>query len=81
MSDDPIITKLREVLKDASTEERDWEAVDADTTIESLGFDSLSILDLLYDVEEQLGVHLEASDVVDARTVGDIAHLLRERGA
>ena len=62
-------------------EDRDWGKVGADTTIESLGFDSLSILDLLYDVDQEFEIHLEAAEVIDMRTVGEIAALLKERGA
>lgn len=78
---DSIIERLRGILAESSTEDRDWESVDADTTIESLGFDSLSILDLLYDVDQEFDVHLEASEVMETRTVGDIAALLKQRGA
>ncbi len=81
MSDDAIIGRLRDILRESSEEDRDWQLVGADTTIESLGFDSLSILDLLYDVDQELDIHLEAAEVIDLRTVGEIAALLKERGA
>ena len=81
MSDDAIISRLRDIVRESSEEERDWDAVDGDTTIESLGFDSLTILDLLYDVDQEFGIHLEAAEVIDMKTVGEIAALLKERGA
>ncbi len=81
MSDDAIIGRLRDILRESSEEDRDWQKVGAETTIESLGFDSLSILDLLYDVDQEFDIHLEAAEVIDLRTVGEIAALLKERGA
>ena len=78
---DAIIGRLRDILRESSEEDRDWDEVGADTTIESLGFDSLSILDLLYDVDQEFDIHLEASEVIDLRTVGEIAALLKDRGA
>ncbi len=82
MSDnDAIIGRLRDILRESSEEDRDWDAVGADTTIESLGFDSLTILDLLYDVDQEFEIHLEAAEVIDLSTVGEIAALLKERGA
>lgn len=82
MSDDEaIIVRLRNVLRDNSAEERDWGGVGGDTTIESLGIDSLSILDLLYDIDQEFDIHLEGSEVMDTRTVGEIATLLKQRGA
>ncbi|MEE8523397.1 MAG: acyl carrier protein [Thermoanaerobaculia bacterium] len=80
MKDDPMIGQLREILRDNATEERDWDAIDAETTFESIGIDSLSILDLLYDVEQEFGVHLEGADVIDVRTMGEFVALVKERG-
>ncbi len=82
MSDlNAIIDRLREIVRESSEEDRDWTQVGGDTTIESLGFDSLSILDLLYDVDQEFEIHLEAAEVIDMRTVGEIATLLETRGA
>lgn len=80
MSEQEIIDKLRDILRDNAMEERDWDQVDGDTTFESIGIDSLSILDLLYDVDQVFGVHLEAADVIEIQTVGEIAALLQQRG-
>lgn len=79
MTRDEIIGRLREIVRDASVEELDWQAIMAETTIKSLGFDSLSILDLLYDIEQELGIALEAADVMKIETVGGIADLLVDR--
>lgn len=81
MSEEKIIIRLRDIVRDNATEERDWTQMNGETTIKSLGFDSLSILDLLYDVEQEFGIELEAADVVATRTVGDMAELLKQRGA
>ncbi len=76
-----ILERLRDVLRDSAVEERDWDAVAPETTIESLGFDSLTILDVLYDVEEEFGVALEPKQVVKTHTVGEIVTLLQQNGA
>lgn len=75
-----VLARLRDVLRDSAVEERDWDAVAAETTIESLGFDSLTILDVLYDVEEEFGIALEPKQVVKTRTVGEIVGLLQQQG-
>jgi acyl carrier protein len=76
-----ILERLRDVLRESAVEERDWDAVAPETTIESLGFDSLTILDVLYDVEEEFGIALEPKQVVKTRTVGEIIGLLLQHGA
>lgn len=81
MSDDAILERLRTILRDNAVEDRDWNAIDERTTFEDVGIDSLSILDLLYDVDQAFGVQLEAKDVVDLQTIGEIAALLEARGA
>jgi len=78
MTRDEVIRKLREEMKVSSTEEADWDAVRAETTIESLGFDSLSILDLIYDVQQAFGLSFDAEKLVDVRTVGDLADFIQK---
>lgn len=78
---DLIVEKLREIMETSATEELDWSNYGPQSTIESLGLDSLTILDLLYDVEQELGVHLEAKDIVSVGNIGEMASLLIDRGA
>jgi acyl carrier protein len=77
MNDTSIIARLRTLLRSSSVEDRDWDSVDETTTIESLGFDSLSMLDLLYEVEMEFGVKLEVKKVLATRTVGEVVDLLK----
>lgn len=76
-----VLARLRDVLRDSAVEEHDWDAVGSETEIESLGFDSLTILDVLYDVEEEFGIALDPKKVVKTRTVGEIVALLQQSGA
>lgn len=81
MDKDAILAQLRDILSDNAVEDRDWATVDHRTTFEELGIDSLSILDLLYDVDQVFDIHLEASDVVDMKTIGEIVDVLHQRQA
>ncbi|MXX61624.1 MAG: acyl carrier protein [Holophagales bacterium] len=76
-----VLARLRDVLRDSAVEEHDWDAVGPETPIESLGFDSLTILDVLYDVEEEFGIALDPKQVVKTRTIGEIIALLQQNGA
>ena len=78
MSENPQPAK-RGIVREASVEDLDVAKIDAHTTIESLGFDSLSILDLLYDIEQELDIHVEATDVMKLETIGEVADLLAKR--
>ena len=80
-NEDIIIGKLKGIMEDTATEERDLSNFGRDTTIESLGLDSLTILDLLYDIEQETGIELEAKDVVSISNIGEITDLLIEKGA
>ncbi len=76
-----LLARLRGVLEDSATEPIDWSVLSEETTVESLGFDSLSILDVLYGIEQEFGIELDASDVMDLQTVGELVTLLAERSA
>lgn len=80
MTRDQIIEQLGTVLQESSTSTKvDWGTVDASTEIDALGFDSLTILDLIFDIEESFGVEVPAEDIVDVKTVGGLAAYLEKR--
>lgn len=81
MKQQEIIDRLRQTMKSASTEPANWDSITADTTIASLGFDSLSILDLIYDVQQEFGVEFEAESLTQVKTVGELATFLLSKGA
>ncbi len=79
MTVEEIIEKLRELMKESSTEDVDWDSVTPDTNIETIGFDSLSILDLIYDIQQSFGIQFDAEHLTDVRTVGDLAAFLEKQ--
>ena len=72
-----IIDKLRNMMKRSSQAVVDWDSVSEKSTIESLGFDSLSILDLVYDIQHEFKLDFNAEEMVNIRTVGDLADFLK----
>ena len=74
-----ILERLGKVIEESSVQDVDWNQVDENTTIDSLGFDSLSILDLLYDVEQEFEINIDAKDVVHVKTVGAMASFIEKR--
>ena len=79
MKREEIREKLGAIFTEASSSEIEWASVTDDTTIESLGFDSLTILDLLFDMEESFGLQVEASEILEVKTVGQMVGFLEER--
>ncbi len=73
-----IIKQLLQTVKDSSPEPIEWDSLTEETTIGSLGFDSLSILDLIYDVQQAFGIDFEAEELVNINTVGELADFLEE---
>ena len=73
-----ILEQLRSTMQDASPEPVDWDSITEETTIGELGFDSLSILDLIYDVQQAFGIDFEAEELVNINTVGELADFLEE---
>ncbi|MDH3525655.1 MAG: acyl carrier protein [Acidobacteriota bacterium] len=81
MDEGEILERLRGVLEASSTQALDWSALSVATTVESLGFDSLSILDVLYGIEQEFGLELDAADVIDLKTVGELVAVMAQRAA
>ncbi len=75
---DEILSKLRETMEASAPEPMDWDAITEETTIGELGFDSLSILDLIFDVQQAFGIDFEAQELVNINTVGELADFLEE---
>ena len=76
-----ILNQLRGIMEESATSEINWDSYGLDSTIESLGLDSLTILDLLYDIEQEIGIEVSAKEVLEFRTVGEIVDLLETKGA
>ena len=80
MTEDEIIDGLRTSVKGALPSGSDTVAVTASTTIRDLGFDSLTILDLLYDIQQEFDVEFDAEEIVGFETVGDLITFLWSKG-
>jgi acyl carrier protein len=50
-----------------------------DVMFESIDVDSLDLIELAQIVEDETGLHLEASDVKDVKTIGDVIDLIVSR--
>jgi len=59
----------------------DWDSVTLESRIDSLGFDSLSILDLIYDIQQAFGIEFEAEEMIGVTTVGELADFLKKKMA
>ncbi len=78
MTRQDILDKLRIAMQASEIQGVNWDTITEETTIGELGFDSLSILDLIYDVQQMFGVDFDAEDLVNVNTVGELAEFLEE---
>ncbi|MCB1124480.1 MAG: acyl carrier protein [Verrucomicrobiae bacterium] len=79
--EDTILAKLKDIIDESSDTEIDWSEISINSPVEALGLDSLSILDLLYDIEQETGIRVEADEVSHIGTLKDIVSLLIRKGA
>jgi acyl carrier protein len=80
-SREQIRKRLEDVLEQSSADEVEWETVTDETPIESFGFDSLSVLDLLFDLEQEFSIQIQAEDMLEIKTVGHLVDFLGERAS
>ncbi|MEM7351296.1 MAG: acyl carrier protein [Acidobacteriota bacterium] len=71
-----ILERLGGVIAESAAEEVDWSSVTADTTVEAFGFDSLSVLDLIFDLDQEFGTEIEAAELLKMVTLGDLINYL-----
>lgn len=81
MTNEEILGRLRQIMKRATEKAVNWDTVKGETTIESLGFDSLAMLDLIYDIQQEFGLEFDAEELTKVRSVQDLVTFLKARGA
>ncbi len=55
------------------------EDMDRDTTFESLHLDSLDMVEMVMDMEEELGVDFEMEGKLEVQTIGELADFIEEK--
>lgn len=81
MPHETTLERIRRVLQNALRDrfDNDEPAIDAGTPIDSLGFDSLTMLDLVYDLQQEFQFDDDVRELADLQTVGDLANYLESR--
>lgn len=74
---------LARQIKDLTKREVDLRTLPADTKLESLELDSLTYIEAINDLEDELGVELpfSANDGRSLETLGDLLNLIDEFGS
>ncbi len=54
-------------------------AVTPASTLSSFGLDSLAMIDLIFDLEQEFGLKLVAADFASIRTIGDLIGFIDRR--
>jgi acyl carrier protein len=76
MTKEEITSELRELLRKQKQLKVDVDAVGVDTRFDQIGFDSLSILDFMYEVENRFGTFPEMAELVKMQQVDDLVEFL-----
>ena len=74
-----LIATLKKLLGRNERLQVDLASIGEDTRIRDVGFDSLSILDLMYDIESEFGIQMEVTDLVDMEHVRDLLDYVQSR--
>ncbi|MSU51913.1 MAG: acyl carrier protein [Opitutaceae bacterium] len=77
----PTLQRLVHVVSDSLPEGLDACSITPDTPLSSFGVDSLMLIDLIFDLEQEFGVKLAAEEMTALKTVGELAAHLDRRAA
>ena len=72
MTRDQITENLRSLLRQQKQLKIDVDQISLESRIDAIGFDSITILDFVYDLEERFKVRIEMADLVSIRHVKDL---------
>lgn len=78
MTKQEIIQRLRDAMKASGELDVNWDDVTESTAINSL-VDSLSILDLIFEIQQEFEIEFDAEEMIGVDTVGDLADFLAKR--
>ena len=70
------IDTIKKILADQL--EIDERTITEDTAIEDLGADSLDLVEIIMNIEEEFGITVDDSDIESLKKVGDIAAYIPE---
>jgi len=76
MTKEEITSELRELLRKQKQLKADIDAITMETRFDQIGFDSLSILDFMYEVENSFGAFPEMAELVKMQKVDDLVEFL-----
>ena len=76
MSKDNIISELRDLLRTQKQLKTDIDAITLETRFDQIGFDALSILDFMYEVENRFGTFPDMAELVKMQKVDDLVEFL-----
>ena len=79
MTRQEIVEKLRVLMQKSSPKQVDWNSMTEQTDIVALGFDSLSVLDLIYDIQRGFELEFDAEQIMGVKTVGDLVTFLESK--
>ena len=81
MNAEPTLQRLVRVVSDSLPDVPDPASITADTPLVSFGVNSLVLIDLIFDLEQEFGVKLAAEELMSLKTVGELAAHLERRAA
>lgn len=76
-----IVDRLRDIIARTGRDVVDVKNVGEQDTIASLGIDSLSMLDFLYDVQQEFRIEFDPQELVAVKTLGELATFVEKRVA
>ena len=63
-------------LKERLEPKLQWKELTKDSNFKELGIDSLDLVDLVFELEEEIGVEFEDEELLKLNTVQDLLHLI-----
>ena len=67
-----IIEQLREIIDADENIKVDVSGIGEETRVDKIGFDSLSILEFMYEIENRFSIEMGVTDLIEMQVVSDL---------
>ncbi len=79
MTREEVAARLIDVMKKSTEEVVDWDAITEASSIEAMGIDSLTTLDLLFYIKEDFGLDIDVKELTGIESFKNMVDFIAPR--
>lgn len=70
---------VKKIVSDILAKRTDVSSLKEDDNLSALGLDSLDLVEVMLEIEDQLGIEFDSNEIGDVATLGDVLKLIETK--